>query len=382
MIDGKKVVGILVAAGRSQRMGFDKLFYRIHCREVVLISLEKLTGHPQVDEVVLVAGDNMPRLARLLEETPQPKPVRMVQGGLTRAHSVSNGVKAASDAHFVVIHDAARPFVSEELITRLIKVAADAGAAAPALPVQDTVKKVSESVVAETVPRADLATVQTPQVFLRERYLKALSEIKPEEYEQLTDDCMVFERADFPVMLVEGESTNRKLTTPEDLLGEASMRPLRIGHGYDVHRLVTGRPLVLGGVTVPHPKGLQGHSDADVLCHAVIDALLGALALGDIGRHFPDTDAAYAGISSLWMLSKCLEKVRSEGYVVHNIDATLLCQSPKLAGHIAAMRNNLAKAMQADLSCVSVKATTEERLGFTGKEEGIAAHCVALLYAQ
>ncbi len=382
MIDGKKVTGILVAAGRSQRMGFDKLFYRIHCREVVLISLEKLTRHPYVDDVVMVAGESMPQLARLLEENPQPKPVRLVRGGETRAHSVMAGIMAAEDAQYLAIHDAARPFVTDELISRVIQVAADVGAAAPALPVQDTVKRVSESVVAATVPRADLATVQTPQVFLRERYMKAIEGVTEEEYRQLTDDCMVFERAGYPVMLVEGESTNRKLTSPEDLLGDMSVSPMRIGHGYDVHRLVTGRALVLGGVTVPHPKGLQGHSDADVLCHAVIDALLGALALGDIGRHFPDTDPAYEGVSSLWLLSECDKKVRAEGYVVQNLDATILCQSPKLAKHIPAMRNNISKALHLKLSDVSIKATTEERLGFTGKEEGIAAHCVALLYTK
>ncbi len=382
MIDGKKVTGVLVAAGRSQRMGFDKLFHRIHCREVVLISLEKLTMHPNIDNVVIVAGDNMAKLARLLEETPQPKPVRIVQGGETRAHSVKAGVEAAEDAQFVAIHDAARPFVSEELITRLIKVAAEVGAAAPALAVQDTVKRVSESVVAETVPRADLTTVQTPQVFLRERYVKSLAEIDEDDYIFLTDDCMVLERASFPVMLVEGERSNRKLTSPEDLLGEINVRPMRIGHGYDVHRLVTGRSLILGGVTVPHPKGLQGHSDADVLCHVVMDALLGALALGDIGMHFPDTDPSYAGVSSLWLLGECEKKVREQGYVVQNIDATLICQNPKLSGHILAIRKNLSKVLQIELSCVSVKATTEESLGFTGREEGIAAHCVALLYAQ
>ncbi len=383
MIEAKKVCGILVAGGSSKRMGFDKLFYRIHCREVVMISLEKLTENPLIDEVVLVvSADNLPRVARLLEEAPQKKPVRLVKGGETRAHSVAQGVEAAQDAYYVAIHDAARPFVSDELITRLIRVAAEAGAAAPALPVQDTVKRVSESVVAETVPRADLATVQTPQVFVRERYLNALANISKDEFLSLTDDCMVLERAGLPVMLVEGEQSNRKLTGPEDLMGEIIPRPLRIGHGYDVHRLVTGRPLVLGGVTVPHPKGLQGHSDADVLCHAVCDAMLGALALGDLGQHFPDTDPSFSGVSSLWLLSQCLEKVKSEGYMVQNVDATLLCQSPKLAGHSMAMRKNLAKALQCEIDCISVKATTEEGLGFTGKEEGIAAHCVLLLYAQ
>lgn len=379
MIDGNKVTGILVAAGRSVRMGFDKLFYRIRGREIVLLSFERLAASPYIDELVVVAGESRARLEELLRGLDVAKPWRLVDGGETRAESVLAGLAAAEDAALVAIHDAARPFVSEAVIARSVEAGLRVGAAAPALPMRDTVKQLREDFVAGTLPRGELAAVQTPQVFRRESFAAAFAAIPKGEYPALTDDCMVMERAGLPVMLVEGEQANRKITTQEDLRQDVETRRIRVGHGYDVHKLVTGRALVLGGVTIAHPKGLLGHSDADVLCHAVIDAVLGGLALGDIGQHFPDTDPAYKGACSLELLEACAGKMRQAGYEVQNIDATLLCQSPKLAPHIPAMRRNLARALGAGAELLSVKATTEEGLGFTGHGEGIAAHCVALL---
>ncbi len=379
MIDGNKVTGILVAAGRSVRMGFDKLFYRIRGREIVLLSFERLAASPYIDELVVVAGESRARLEELLRGLDVAKPWRLVDGGATRAESVLAGLAAAEDAALVAIHDAARPFVSEAVIARSVEAGLRVGAAAPALPMRDTVKQLREDFVAGTLPRGELAAVQTPQVFRRESFAAAFAAIPKGEYPALTDDCMVMERAGLPVMLVEGEQANRKITTQEDLRQDVETRRIRVGHGYDVHKLVTGRALVLGGVTIAHPKGLLGHSDADVLCHAVIDAVLGGLALGDIGQHFPDTDPAYKGACSLELLEACAGKMRQAGYEVQNIDATLLCQSPKLAPHIPAMRRNLARALGAGAEVLSVKATTEEGLGFTGHGEGIAAHCVALL---
>ncbi len=379
MIEEKKVTGILVAAGRSARMGFDKLFYRIHGREIVWLSFEKLAANAYVDEIVVVAGESREKLVALLQKQETATPWRVVDGGACRAESVAAGVAAADDAVLVAIHDAARPFVSDAVIARSVEAALRVGAAAPALPMRDTVKQVQEDFVAATVPRDRLAAVQTPQVFRRDAFIQAFAAIPKEEYPELTDDCMVMERAGQPVMLVEGEQTNRKITTQEDLRQGPEAKRMRVGHGYDVHKLVTGRALVLGGVILTHPKGLLGHSDADVLCHAVMDALLGALGLGDIGAHFPDSDPAYKGACSLRLLEACAEKVRQAGYQVQNVDATLLCQSPKLAPHIPAMRRNMARAMGMEVEDVSVKATTEEGLGFTGHEEGMAAHCVALL---
>jgi 2-C-methyl-D-erythritol 4-phosphate cytidylyltransferase/2-C-methyl-D-erythritol 2,4-cyclodiphosphate synthase len=202
------------------------------------------------------------------------------------------------------------------------------------------------------------------------------------QVEQVTDDCSLFEMAGLPVRLTQGDYANIKITTKEDLPKQKGENKMRIGHGYDVHRLVEGRKLILGGVEIPYEKGLLGHSDADVLAHAVMDAVLGAAALGDIGQHFPDTDPAYAGADSLRLAQAVAALVREKGWRVENIDATILCQKPKLAPHIPAMREKLAAAFGMPVENMSVKATTEEHLGFTGEGLGIAAHAVALLTAE
>ena len=192
----------------------------------------------------------------------------------------------------------------------------------------------------------------------------------------LTDDCQLFEQAGRPVLLTPGDYANFKITTPEDLRED---RQMRIGHGYDVHKLVEGRPLILGGVNIPYEKGLLGHSDADVLAHAVMDALLGAAALGDIGRHFPDSDPAYKGADSLKLMEEVRALLEKEGWKLENLDATILCQAPKLAPHIEAMGRNIAARLGAEPGQVNIKATTEEGLGFTGLGQGIVAHAVALI---
>ena len=219
-----------------------------------------------------------------------------------------------------------------------------------------------------------LFAVQTPQCFSRALYLQALARVQGDKARLVTDDCSLFELAGFPVTLTQGDYANLKITTREDLKGE---RTMRFGHGYDVHRLVEGRRLILGGVDIPYEKGLLGHSDADVLLHAVADALLGAAALGDIGRHFPDSDPRYKGADSLKLLQAVGDMLRKAGYTVGNIDATILCQAPKLAPYIPLMRQNIAACLGMDVGRVSVKATTEEHLGFTGAGQGIAAHAVA-----
>ena len=259
----------------------------------------------------------------------------------------------------------------------LIRTAANTGAAAPAVPVKDTIKVADKDGKVVTTPdRATLYAVQTPQCFDRALYLQALEAVSGEKASLVTDDCSLFELAGLPVTLTAGDYANLKITTKEDLQKENTMR---IGHGYDVHRLVEDRKLILGGVEVPYEKGLLGHSDADVLLHAVMDAVLGAAALGDIGQHFPDTDPAYKGADSLALTREVAKIIAAHGYKVGNIDATILCQRPKLAPHIPAMRKNIADAFGLPLDAVSVKATTEEHLGFTGEGLGIAAHAVALI---
>ncbi|MDY4448484.1 MAG: 2-C-methyl-D-erythritol 2,4-cyclodiphosphate synthase [Gemmiger sp.] len=369
------VTAIIVAAGASRRMGFDKLSYRLpDGRTVLETSCALFAAHPAVDELVLVAGGNRPQCEAIAAAC--PKPCTVVQGGATRADSVRSGL-AAAKGQLVAIHDAARPFASAEIITAALQAAAESGAAAPAVPVKDTIKIADQDgKVVATPDRAMLYAVQTPQCFDRALYLQALEAVSGEKASLVTDDCSLFELAGLPVTLTAGDYANLKITTKEDLQKEKTMR---IGHGYDVHRLVEDRKLILGGVEVPYEKGLLGHSDADVLLHAVMDAVLGAAALGDIGQHFPDTDPAYKGADSLALTRKVAKIIAAHGYKVGNIDATILCQRPKLAPHIPAMRQNIADAFGLPLDAVSVKATTEEHLGFTGEGLGIAAHAVALI---
>lgn len=369
------VTAIIVAAGASRRMGFDKLSYRLpDGRTVLETSCALFAAHPAVDELVLVAGGNRPQCEAIAAAC--PKPCTVVQGGATRADSVRSGL-AAAKGQLVAIHDAARPFASAEIITAALQAAAESGAAAPAVPVKDTIKIADQDgKVVATPDRAMLYAVQTPQCFDRALYLQALEAVSGEKASLVTDDCSLFELAGLPVTLTAGDYANLKITTKEDLQKEKTMR---IGHGYDVHRLVEDRKLILGGVEVPYEKGLLGHSDADVLLHAVMDAVLGAAALGDIGQHFPDTDPAYKGADSLALTREVAKIIAAHGYKVGNIDATILCQRPKLAPHIQAMRQNIADAFGLPLDAVSVKATTEEHLGFTGEGLGIAAHAVALI---
>lgn len=370
-----QVTAIVVAAGASRRMGFDKLSYRLPGGQTVLEkSCAALAAHPAVAQLVLVAGANRETCEQIAGTC--PKPCVVVAGGETRADSVRHGLEVAS-GELVAIHDAARPFVSQAVITAALQAAAQTGAAAPAVPVKDTIKVAdADGRVQDTPDRATLYAVQTPQCFSRKLYLEALERVTGEKAHLVTDDCSLFELAGFSVTLTQGDYENYKITTKEDLQKEKTMR---IGHGYDVHRLVEGRKLILGGVDIPYEKGLLGHSDADVLLHAIMDAVLGAAALGDIGKHFPDTDPAYKGADSLALTRAVAKLIAEHGYTVGNIDATILCQAPKLAPHIATMRQNIADAFGIPLDAVSVKATTEEHLGFTGEGLGIAAHAVALL---
>ena len=356
----KKVSAVLVAAGSSTRMGFDKLSFDLGGETVVQRSIRAFAECPLVSEIVLVAGKNRAFLEQ--QAAACTKPVQVVQGGATRAESAKNGVLAAPAC----------------------------GAAAPAVPVKDTVKRAvrgdgktvpEHCMVADTPDRSTLYAVQTPQCFDRAAYLAALDELDAEKARLVTDDCSLFELTGRPVQLTQGDYANLKITTREDLprAEQKEGNDMRIGHGYDVHRLVEDRKLILGGVEVPYEKGLLGHSDADVLAHAVMDAVLGAAALGDIGKHFPDTDPAYAGADSLQLAQHVARIMREHGWKIVNIDSTLLCQKPKLAPYIPAMRENLAAAFGMPVDAVSVKATTEEHLGFTGEGLGIAAHAVALI---
>lgn len=380
MIEQKTVTALVVAAGASRRMGFDKLLYPMQGHPVIWHTVMAFERHPLVDRILVVAGENEPQIRQALANS--KKLAGILRGGATRLDSVRAGIAALPDVDgLVAIQDGARPFVSEEIITRTLETAAAVGGAAPAVPVKDTIKVADAEHSVVTTPRREtLFAVQTPQVFDAALYRYALDLLHDGD---VTDDCSVFERAGYTVRLVPGDYANLKITTKEDLPPEQREETkMRIGHGYDVHRLVAERKLILGGVEIPHEKGLLGHSDADVLTHAVMDALLGAAALGDIGKHFPDSDPVYAGADSIALLRHVAALLEREGYRVENVDATILCQRPKLAPAILRMRENLAAALGLAVTAVSVKATTEENLGFTGSGEVIAAHAVCLLQAK
>ena len=378
-------VMMVAAAGGSTRMGQPKQHIKLGQYPVLIHTLLAIQQVEAVDEILLIAREeDIDTFAAQAKEAGVSKLTRTVAGGATRQQSVANGLAALpAKATLVGVHDGARPLIDPATVAAVIATAAECGAAAVAVPVKDTLKRTDENgIVIDTPDRAHLWRVQTPQVFDRAALCAAM-EAAMAAGKDYTDDCQLMEAAGHAVKLVAGLDTNLKLTTPEDIrLAKALMKErsdMRIGHGYDVHKLVEGRDLILGGVKIEYEKGLLGHSDADVLTHAVMDALLGAVALGDIGKLFPDNDPAYKGADSIALLRRVVERVGEDGYHIGNIDATILCQRPKLAPHIPQMRQILADACGVDVTCVSVKATTEEGLGFTGSGEGIAAHCVCLL---
>ena len=389
MKDGRKVGCVVVAAGRGARagLGYNKAFYPLAGRSVLSRTLDALSGSGCIDELVLVLSeDDFNAYEELTaREGRNPLVARVVKGGSTRQASAHNGLRALSeDVDLALVHDAARPFVSREMIDAVLDGVIQFGAAVISTPVSDTVKETNAQGFAVRTPdRASLRAVQTPQGFRLGEILEAYDWAERENV-AATDDASLYEKRFGPVLLVTtpGAGRNVKMTTQEDFArAEERLCPPRVGMGYDVHRLVEGRKLVLMGVEVPWEKGLLGHSDADVLTHAVMDAVLGAAALGDIGQHFPDNDPEYAGADSLKLACRVAQILKEHGWHIENIDATLLCQRPKLAPHIPAMRANLAAAFGLPVEAVSVKATTEEHLGFTGEGLGIAAHAVALIEA-
>jgi 2-C-methyl-D-erythritol 4-phosphate cytidylyltransferase/2-C-methyl-D-erythritol 2,4-cyclodiphosphate synthase len=381
MIGGERVAGILAAGGSGQRAGVAKQWLALAGETVLRRAARVLAGCPAVDEVVAVVppGEEARGLSEL---SGLGKPARAVAGGAARADSVRNGLLAADGAAVVLVHDAARPFATPALAARVAEAAARDGAALAAVPITDTVKRAAGGEpprVAETLERRVLWLAQTPQGFRRELLLRAY-QAAGAEASLATDECALVERLGAPVTLVPGEPGNFKITGPEDLerARAALEAPVAIGVGYDTHRFAPGRRLVLGGVEF-EGDGLLGHSDADVCAHAIGDAVLGAAGLGDLGRHFPDTEGRWKGVSSLVLLREIARKAAERGWRVGNCDVTLAAKRPKVAPRAEEMRGRLAEALGVSPAQVSVKATTGEGMGFVGREEGIAAHAVALL---
>jgi 2-C-methyl-D-erythritol 4-phosphate cytidylyltransferase / 2-C-methyl-D-erythritol 2,4-cyclodiphosphate synthase len=387
---------IIAAGGRGVRLGADrpKQFVDLDGRSILEKSVAALAASDRIGEVVVAlpiefvvtVGERLRGLSA--------KPIVCVEGGPRRQDSVANAfAKSSRDAGIIVIHDAARPFVTAELIARTIDAAGAHGAAIAAIAVRDTVKQAGNAEsdgsrpIRATIPRDTVFLAQTPQAFRRDVLARAITEGRAIE---ATDEAMLVERLGLPVHVVEGDPRNIKITTPEDLAtasafalraaaDKRSSAIMRIGNGYDLHTLVEGRPLILAGVKIPFGLGVSGHSDADIVCHAVTDAVLGAASMGDIGRLFPDTDPKWQGADSIALLKGAMELVRHGGYRVANVDVTVIAQKPKLLPYLDQMRSNLAAALGVEAGAVSIKGKTNEGVDSMGRGESMACHAVALL---
>ena len=370
-----RVAAILVAAGSGSRFGAEtpKQFLSLAGKPVIRLAAEALAAHVELLQPVGDAAAIEGALAGLSHLPPVP-------GGATRQASVRAGLAAleASATDVVLVHDAARPLIPAGTIPALLAALENTAAAIPAVPVADTLKRVTAGLIAGTVPRDGLYRAQTPQAF---RYRVLLAAHRANSGAAATDDASLLEAIGESVAIVPGSEDNIKLTYAEDLTRlERIMTDRlipRVGVGFDVHVLEAGRKLMLCGVAVPHDKGLAGHSDADVGIHALCDAIYGALAEGDIGRHFPPSEATWKDADSARFLAHAAERITARGGRLSNADVTLICERPKIAPHAATMSSRLAGILGVDVSRVSVKATTTEKLGFTGRGEGIAAQAVA-----
>jgi 2-C-methyl-D-erythritol 4-phosphate cytidylyltransferase/2-C-methyl-D-erythritol 2,4-cyclodiphosphate synthase len=372
---------VIVAGGRGARLDADqpKQFLMLGRQPMLQHSVDAFDNHPRVDEIVVVLPENDGSGG--LHAVSFSKPSwAIAHGGPRRQDSVQNGLKKLSaGVDVVLIHDAARPFVSADLIDRVIDAASAGGAAVPAVRAIETVKQVDTATmtVKTTLPREGVWLAQTPQGFrlsvLQDAHTKNAGA-------DITDEGMLVERAGLPVTIVPGDPDNFKITTPDDLArARGILGAPRVGSGYDLHRLVAGRPLVLAGVPLPFDKGPHGHSDGDVLCHALTDAILGAAAAGDIGRHFSNTDPRWKDAAGLDLLGRAVAIVREAGFTPASADVTVILEQPKLAPHIDAMRANVAGVLGVPMGAVSIKGKTNEGVDAVGRGEAIAAHAVAVL---
>jgi 2-C-methyl-D-erythritol 4-phosphate cytidylyltransferase/2-C-methyl-D-erythritol 2,4-cyclodiphosphate synthase len=379
------VAAVLVAAGRGVRAGGQgpKQYREIGGEPVIRSSLKGLAGHPDITMVQPVIHPDDVALFRVAAaglDVLEP-----VFGGATRQASVLAGLEVLSSRgpNLVLVHDAARPFASPALISRAIAAAGAWGAAIPAIPIADTVKTVDSSgVVTGTIDRAQLRLVQTPQAFAFATLLAAHHRAHAAGREDFSDDAALAEWAGIKVSTFEGEVRNMKLTTMDDFVRLeaaelAALTDVRTGFGYDVHAFGPGDHVTLGGVRIAHVQGLSGHSDADVVLHALVDAILGALADGDIGVHFAPSDPQWRGASSDRFLAFAIERLRARGGRIAHLDANVVCEAPRIGPHRDAMRMRIAAIAGIEVTRVAVKATTSEKLGFIGRSEGMAAFATA-----
>ncbi len=388
-MDSEKEVSVIIAAaGQGRRIGgpVPKQFMMIGGEPILIKTLKVFSSMPEVDHIFIVTNEEYTEhCADLIREYEISKVEKIVRGGSERQDSVFNALKALKamcpQTEYVLVHDGARPFVTRRTVTGVIGKTVQSGAAAACVPMKDSLRHIGSCGLctkknmdaigtSRSVDRSEYFAVQTPQGFRLEYIMDAYEKAFAEGFYG-TDDAVLAERTGYPVAIAEGDYGNIKITTREDLPME-----YRAGTGFDVHAFAEGRELVLGGVKIPYEKGLAGHSDADVLTHALMDALLGAAALGDIGKHFPDTDEQYRGISSMVLLQKVGELLEKNSYSIVNADVTVMAQAPRISTYTEAMRENIAAVLKLDKSRINIKGTTTERLGFVGRKEGIAAEAV------
>lgn len=385
-----KTVAVIAAGGSGKRLGADisKQYLSLGALPVVVRTLDVFARVDAVNEIIVVVPERDLEFVRekIVEEYSIPKIGVVVAGGPQRQDSVANALAALTDpCDIVVVHDAVRPFVTSTMITDVIEEASKTGAASIGVRAKDTIKETDDKrLVKATVPRHNLWLTQTPQAFRYDLLVHAHARAKEESFYG-TDDASLVERLGVPVRMVAGSYENIKITTPEDLriaraLADGNMTSKTIsrsGIGYDSHRFEPDRKLILGGVEIPFDKGLAGHSDADALLHAVCDALLGMAGAGDIGCHFPDDDEAYRGISSLLLLERVGKIISRKSIAISNIDVTVITELPKLAPYIDAIKKNISRVLKIPAASVSIKAKTNEGMGFVGHGEGLAALAVA-----
>lgn len=376
MASRPRTAALIVAAGSGSRSGGDipKQFRPVRGQPLLRHSCVAFVGHPEIDCIFIAIGAGQEEaVGAALAGLPLPT---LVTGGATRRESVLNGLEAiaaSGGADFVLIHDAARPFLSTRVIDDLTGALLDVPGAVPALPVVDSLAR-GDGALTQTVDRENLWRIQTPQAFHFEAVLKAHRDWSGPEP---TDDARMLMTQGQEVRIVAGDEALAKFTFASDFEQSGMIGETRTGSGFDVHRLVPGEELWLCGIQIAHDKGLSGHSDADVAMHALTDAILGALALGDIGDHFPPSDPQWRGASSDRFLAHAMQLAQQRGFVLGNADITIICEAPKIGPHKNAMRSRLAQIMAVEVDRISVKATTTEMLGFTGRGEGIAAQAVA-----
>ena len=376
------VTALIPAAGIGNRFSKfqNKLLYNVKGKTILEHTVYAFDNIFYIKEIIIVTQKDCFSIVENLFKGKLKSNLKIVEGGKERQDSVRHGLRVVTNP-YVLIHDAARPFVSEEIIINSIKALESNNAVLVATPAIDTIKVAVEDFVIDTPDRKTLWHAQTPQGFKTDLIL-SLHEKAKEANIFLTDDAGICEWAKVPVKIIKGDYKNIKITTQSDidlLKTFLGVNMNRIGQGYDVHKLCPNRKLILGGVTIPFEMGLLGHSDADVLLHAITDAIFGACALGDLGKHFPPSNDKYKDIDSMILLQKAYNLAKEKGFVVSNIDSTIVAQKPKLSPYIDQMRENIAKALDIDIDQVSVKATTTEKLGFEGRGEGISAQAVVIM---